>query len=109
MFDYDKLISLIMKNKILLDPNIPPSKHEFLITMEHPNCRLRIDRRSVRELIKGTEYSFQKHQIYHALMREEVNPTEIFPKLNEPNVHETIYSFLLALRYVAELVKKIKF
>ena len=109
MFDYDKLISLITKNKILLDPNIPPSKHEFLITMEHPDCRLRIDKRSVRELIKGTEYTFHKHQIFHAKMKEEVNPTEIFPKLNEPNAHETIYSFLLSLRYIAELVKKIKF
>jgi hypothetical protein len=42
-------------------------------------------------------------------MREEINPTEIFPKLNEPHIHETIYSFLLSLRYIAELVKKIKF
>lgn len=109
MFNYDKLIKLITQNKFLLDSKIPPTKQELLITLEHIDCRLRIDSASIRELIKGTEYSYKRYQLFHAQMKEEINPTEIFPKLNEPTIHETIYSFLLAIRYIADIVKKIKF
>ena len=109
MFDCDKLITLITDEKILISQKITPTKQEFLITMEHNDCRLRVDSKSIRELIKETEFSYKRFQVYHAQLKEEINPTEIFPKLEIPKIHETIYSFLLAIRYIADLVKKIKF
>ena len=77
--------------------------------MEYPNCRLKVHPTPIFELIRDTEYTYERFQRYRAKMKEEVNPTELFPKMNVPDVHETIYSFLLAIRYVADLVKKIKF
>ena len=109
MFDCDKLLSLITEHNFLSDQNIVPSKQEFLITMEHNDCRLKTNRGSIWELIRDTEFSYKRFQIYHAQMKEEIKPTEIFPKLTIPKIHETIYSFLLALRYIADIVKKIKF
>lgn len=109
MFNCDKLISLITNDNFLTNQRVIPSKQEFLITMEHNDCRLKVNRGSIRELIRGTEFSYKRFQIYHAQMKEEIHPTEIFPKLTIPKIHETIYSFLLAIRYTADLVKKIKF
>jgi hypothetical protein len=109
MFNYAKLINVIKTQKILLNDEIKPSKHELLIAMEYPNCRLKVHPTPIFELIRDTEYTYERFQRYRAKMKEEVNPTELFPKMNVPDVHETIYSFLLAIRYVADLVKKIKF
>lgn len=110
MFDCDKLLKTIRDNKILLDSNFIPSKQEFLVAMDDDNCRLRMgDRQSIRELIRDTEYTYWNKDIFHSKMKEEIHKTEIFPKLDTPKIHETIYSFLLALRYIADIVKKIKF
>ena len=110
MFDCDILIKTVRDKKILLDTDFIPSKREFLVTMDNNNCRLRMgDRKSIRELIKDTEYTYWNKDIFHTQMREEIHQTELFPKLNIPKIHETIYSFLLALRYVADIIKKIKF
>lgn len=109
MFNYDILIKAIEEEKILINTSFIPKKQEFLAVMNNNDCRLRTDKKSIRELIKGTEFTYWNRDIFHALMKEEVNKTLIFPKLKTPKVHETIYSFLLALRYVADLVKKIKF
>ena len=109
LYKYDILIDALQNQKILLNPEFIPSKHEFLITLEHPECRLRIHKTSVWKLTDGTNYTFRKRDRYHAAMKEEINKTEIFPKLNIPNIHETIYSFLTALRYIADIVKTIKF
>lgn len=109
MFDCDKLINVIKTKKILLDENIKPSKHELLIAMEHPNCRLKVIPTPIYELIRDTEYTYERNKRYHAQMKEEVNPTELYPRLSVADIHETIYSFLLAIRYVGDLVKKIKF
>ena len=109
MFDCDILTSVIRHKKILLDTRFIPSKQEFLTVMNDNNCRLRMDKKSIRELIKDTEYTYWRKDIFHAEMKEEINKTEIYPKLNTSKVHETIYSFLLALRYIGDLVKKIKF
>lgn len=109
MFNCDILIKTINTNKLLLDTHFIPSKQEFLTVMNDNNCRLRMDKKSIRELIKDTEYTYWRKDIFHAEMKEEIHKTIIFPKLDIPKIHETIYSFLLALRYVADLVKKIKF
>lgn len=109
MFNYDILKKVIVEQKILLDSSFIPCKQEFLTVMNDNDCRLRMDSKSIRELIRDTEYRFRRKDIFHASMKEEINKTKIYPRLNIPHVHETIYSFLLALRYVAELVKKIKF
>ena len=109
MFDNDKLISVITDNKILLNSNFTPSKHELLITLDHPECRLRIDPRSVKELVKETEYTYTQRKRFHAQMKEEITITPLFPKLTIPDIHNTIYSFLLAVRYIADIVKTIKF
>lgn len=109
MFNCDILINTIEQNKILLDSNFIPRKQEFLALMADKNCRLRMDTQSIRELIKDTEYTYWRKDIFHAEMKEEINKTEFYPRLQINKVHETIYSFLLALRYIADLVKKIKF
>ena len=109
MFDNAKLISVIKNNKILLDENFIPNTHELLITLDHPECRLRIKTRSVQELIKDTNYKYTHQTKFHAQMKEEITITPLFPKLTIPNIHETIYSFLLATRYIADIVKTIKF
>jgi hypothetical protein len=109
MFNCDILLELIEKNKILLDSDFIPKKQEFITVMNDNDCRLRMDTKSIRELIKNTEYTYWRKDVFHAAMKEEINKTEIYPRLETPHVHETIYSFLLALRYIADLVKKIKF
>lgn len=109
LFKYDILISALIKDKILLSSDIAPSKHEFIVTIDNPECRLRIDKHSIYLLIKNTEYTYKKKARFKAEMKEEVHKTEIFPKLNTPHLHETIYSFLTAIRYTADIVKSIKF
>ena len=109
MFNCDILLQAIEKEKILLNTKLVPSKQEFITVMNDNDCRLRMDTKSIRELIKNTEYTFWRKDVFHAAMKEEIHKTEIYPKLITPHIHETIYSFLLALRYTADLVKKIKF
>ena len=109
MFNCDILINAIEKEKILINSNLIPKKQEFITVMNDNDCRLRMDTKSIRELIKDTEYTYWRKDVFHAAMREEINKTQIYPRLTTPHVHETIYSFLLALRYIADLVKKIKF
>lgn len=109
MFNYDILINVIEQEKLLLDSYIIPKKQEFYAVMNCNDCRLRMDTHSIRELIKDTEYTYWRKDIFHAAMKEEINKTELYPRLKTPHVHETIYSFLLALRYIADLIKKIKF
>lgn len=109
MFNCDILINVIEQEKILINSYYIPKKQEFCVVMSSPDCRLRMDTHSIRELIKETEYTYWKKDVFHAAMKEEINKTEIYPRLTTKHVHETIYSFLLALRYIADLVKKIKF
>lgn len=109
LFDCDILISTIDHKKLLLDSHFIPSKQEFLTLMNYDNCRLRMDKKGIRELIKDTEYTYWKKDIFHAAMREEINQTLIYPRLTEKNIHKTIYSFLLAIRYIADIIKTIKF
>jgi hypothetical protein len=109
MFNYAILHHIVNNQKILLDTHFIPSKQEFLTVMNDPDCRLRMDTKSIRELIKDTEYTYWRKDVFHAAMKEEINKTEIYPRLKSNQVHESIYSFLLALRYVGDLVKKIKF
>lgn len=109
MFDCDILIDIVNKEKILIDQNFAPTKQEFLALMNDPDCRLRMQKSGVIELVRDTEYRYDRVTVFHALMKEEVNRTIFNPKLTTPNVHKAIYSFLLALRYVATLVTKIKF
>lgn len=109
LFNCDILIEAIEKEKILLNTYIIPKKQEFITVMNDNDCRLRTDTKSIRELVKDTEYTYWRKDVFHAAMREEINKTEIFPRMTTSGVHETIYSFLLALRYIADLVKKIKF
>ena len=108
LFDYDILIKAV-KEEILTKSDIKPSKHEFVIVMDDKDCRLRMDTSSINELIRGTEYTYYKKDRFHAAMKEEINKTVITPKLKTKHVHETIYSFLLAIRYIADIIKKIKF
>lgn len=109
MFNCDILINVITKDKILLNTQFIPSKHEFLIVMSNKNCRLKMEPNSIRELTQDTGYYFNRSGVFHAEMKEEINKTEIFPRITTPNFHETIYSFLLSLRYIADIVKKIRF
>lgn len=109
MFNYDILISVIEQNKILINPQIIPTKQEFLVAMDNVDCRLRVGKHTVVSLIRGTEYRYKYKNRFHAAMKEEINKTELYPRLDTPKIHETIYSFLLAMRYVADLVKYIKF
>ena len=110
MFDCDILISTVTNDDILNNQNFIPTKYEFLTSMDDNDSRLRIEKQALRELIKDTEYTYWKKDIYHAKMRKEVYHIELFPKLDSnTQVHNAIYSFLLALRYIADIVKKIKF
>lgn len=109
MFNCGILISAIQSEKILINTRIIPSKQEFLVVMNDNNCRLRTDAKSIRELISDTEYTYWRKDVFHAQMKEEINQTEIFPRMQTPKVHETIYSFFLSLRYIADIVKKFKF
>lgn len=109
MFNYDKLIEALEKEKVLLNPNIIPSKREFVVVMNDNNSRLRMQPIAIRELIRDTEFKFWRKDIFHTAMKEEIHKTEVFPKMSTPGIHETIYSFLLAIRYVSDLIGKIKF
>lgn len=109
LFDCDILINTIEQQKLLLDTRFIPSKQEFLTIMNYDNCRLRMDTKGIRELIKDTEYTYWKKDIFHAAMKEEINQTLIYPRLTNQKIHKAIYSFLLALRYVADIIKTIKF
>ena len=109
LFEYDILIDALTKHKILLDNSIAPSKREFIVAIAHPECRLKMHRTSIQELIRNTEYTYKKRDRFHTAMKEEIIPTEIFPKFNTPRLHETIYSFLIALHYITDIIKTIKF
>lgn len=109
LFNCDILVNTITEEKILLDTHFIPSKQEFLVVMNDDNCRLRMEKRSIRELIKDTEYTYWHRDIFHAQMREEITKTLVFPRLTTPKIHETIYSFFLAIRYIADIAKTIKF
>ena len=108
MFEYDILISTITKQKILLDTNFIPTKYEFLVNILYQNKWLRVKPEILKELTKDTPLQHTRYQIFHAQMKEEITPTEIHPKLHSPKIHETIYSFLLALNYMSNIVKNIK-
>lgn len=110
MFDCDILISTLQNKDLLNNKDFIPSNYEFLSSMEDENSRLRIQRRGVRELIRGTEFKYWRRNIYHMQMKKEVQPLELFPKITDVDkFHTAIYSFLLALRYIADIVKIIKF
>jgi len=109
LYKYDILIDALTKQKILLSNDFAPSKREFIVAIAHPECRLKIHRTSIQTLIQGSEYTYKKRDRFHTAMKEEIIQTEIFPKLSIPQIHETIYSFLTAVRYTADIVKTIKF
>lgn len=109
MFDYDILVTAIEKEKLLINSQVIPSKHEFVVAMDHPKCRLRLETHAIRELIRDTNYKYYRKDVFHAKMKEEIAPIELFPKLSTPRIHETIHSFLLSVRYMADIIKKIKF
>lgn len=109
MFDCDILINTIRKDKILLDSSFIPCQQEFVTALNNPESRIRLEPRSVMELTRGTEFKYTRKHRFHAEMREEINKTEIYPRLKGTKVHAAIYSFLLALRYIADIIKKIKF
>ena len=108
MFNYDILINTITKDKILLDTNFIPSRYEFLVGILHFNKWLRVHPKTLKELTKDTPLKHTRYQLFHVQMKEEITPTTLFPKLNKPKIHETIYSFLLALNYISDIVKNIK-
>lgn len=113
MFDYDILVKTITEEKILLNDNFIPKRQEFLMIINNDDCRLRISTqtyKTIRELIRDTEYKFDRREVFHAQMKDEINKTEFFPRITSiPKVHETIYSFLLAIRYIADIIKHFKF
>lgn len=110
MFDCDILISTVTEKNILTDSNFVPTKYEFWASMDDDDCRLRIEKQALRELIKDTEFTYWRRDIYKARMRKEVYHIELFPKLDSnTQIHNAIYSFLLAIRYIADIVKKVKF
>ena len=82
---------------------------ESVAIMNAEDCRLRMDKSSIQELIRGTEYRYRRKDVFHALMKEEINKTIFIPKLKTTSAHKTIYSFLLAIRYISDIIKKIKF
>lgn len=108
MFDYDILINTITKNKILLDTNFVPTKYEFLVGVLHMNKWLKVQPKTLKELTKDTPLRHTQYQLFHIQMKEEVTHTSLNPKLTQPKIHETIYSFLLALNYVSDIIKNIK-
>ena len=107
MFDYDTLINVLTTQQILDNSYFIPTKQELILLINDPNCKLNVDRSSLRELIKFSEYQINRHITFHTLMRNEINPLQIFPKLTLPNIHTEIYSFLLAIQYTTKLVKKL--
>lgn len=110
MFDCDILIKTIKKRKILLDSNFIPSKHELIVTLYHNNCRLRMQKRGIYELVRNTKYKHTQREVFKTKLKEELNLTLIFPKLdNIPKLHATIYSFLLAIDYMGGITHNIKF
>lgn len=109
MFNCDILINAIEKNKIMLNSNFIPTKYELMVVLYHNNCRLRMQKRGINELVRKTKYAHNKREVYTTSLKEELNKTIVFPKLNIPKIHATIYSFLLALRYIGGIVNLIKF
>ena len=110
LFRYDILIQAFHEEHILNNTNLIPSKQEILIIFEHPQARLRIRRAgTIFELIRDTNYDYKRASRYKAKMYEEVYPTEIIPKMQTKNIHETIYSFLISIRYFGDLIHNVKF
>lgn len=111
MFDYDTLINTIEKHNILFNTNFIPSKHELLNILQDPNIRLKIKPQALNPLLwYHASFRITRKTLFRAKMKEEVlpSPTDYYPHLPR-GIHETIYSFLLAVRYIADIVKQIKF
>ena len=108
MFEYDIIISALTKEKILLNSTFIPTKYEFLVGILYQNKWLQVKPEILKELTKDTPLRHTRYQLFHTKMKEEIAPTELHPKLTIPKIHETIYSFLLALNYISNIVKSIK-
>lgn len=111
MFNYDKLIRIIEKENILFNTEFIPSKQELQLIFEDNTSRLRIPYTALKRLLYNTKININRCTIFRAKMVEEIaeTTTTFYPRLTTPKAHATIYSFLLALRFIADIVKFIKF
>ena len=107
MFDYATLEKIILEEKLMINYRIIPNNHEFILVIDHPDTRLRL--KKVWPLIEETEYNYSLKKRYRVLLEEELAPTTITPKLTTKKAHETIYSFLLAVRYMSQFTTQFKF
>lgn len=109
MYNCDILINAILNENILTNDNFVPKRHEFCVVMSSSDCKLHITQKPMFELIHGTNFKYFRGDFFRAQMREEIQKTEIFPKLTQPKIHDTIYSFLMSIRYIADIIKAIRF
>lgn len=108
LYDCDILIKTINNECILYNPNVQPSKREFLLMLDLKNCRFKYDKYSLHQLAKPLKYNFSNTAIYTERMRQEVAEVkqELYPKFTTKGFHDAYYSFLLALQYCGTLFSK---
>lgn len=108
LYDCDKIINTINNVNILINPQIIPSKREFLVCLDQPTklCRFAYKKEALIELAKPLGYRYNTSSIFKERMRQEVLETKItiFPKIKVKLFHEAYYSFLLTLRYFSNLL-----
>lgn len=108
LYDYDILIKTLNNECLLYNPNVQPSKREFLLMLDLQNCRFKYDKYSLHQLAKPLGFKISNTAIYTERMRQEVAEVkqELYPKFTTKGFHDAYYSFLLALRYCGVLYSK---
>lgn len=110
LYDCDKIIKTFNDTNILINPNIIPTKREFLVCLDQPAklCRFQYKKDALNELAKPLGYYYYSKAVYTERMRQEVDQIKItlFPKIKIKNFHEAYYSFLLTLSYFSNLLSK---
>ena len=109
MFDCDKLkkeTEGIIQTVQVCIRNIQQIKRVLLFS--NPNCRLKVDNKTLRNLLSCTRYRYNRQSIFKTELVSEVRTIpEPIPRVLT-NIHLQIYQFLLALKYMAKITIKMR-
>lgn len=106
MFDCDKLKK--ETEEIIQTVQDTLTQYEVVLLFSNPNCRLKVDNKTLRNLLSCTRYRYNRQSIFKTELVSEVRTIpEPIPRVLT-NIHLQIYQFLLALKYIAKITIKMR-
>lgn len=107
MFDYDKLIKAIKEENILFNTNFIPKNREFIV-VTNSKIKFKTSTKILYKLAKIIKINYSIQSCYRVKLQEEVQPTEVFPKLQTRGIHKEIYNFLKAIKQFGDYTSGMK-